>query len=225
MSFPRPGSIVSLKTSQSESYSDDERFEDVLNVPGNTSHISDLDALQNLTVNDQRSQTVIDSRDQGASANQRRAPLCVVCEKRPQYSKAGKKYTTCGMSCAEKLQSGSGWSDTSARIPEGVRDLPYSRDDDTDDDLDSNWGVDAEAEITPDYYSDSESPSIQSLRPNQAQSKPVRLAPAYQPWTPLCIVCRKKPPYSKDGRKYPTCGLTCAEKAVSICCVSALNRQ
>ena len=38
-------------------------------------------------------------------------------------------------------------------------------------------------------------------------------------------VCRKKPPYSKEGRKYPTCGLTCAEKAVSMCCVSAPNRQ
>ena len=78
MPFPRLGSIVSLETSQSELYSDDERFEDVSNVPGNTSHISDLDALRNLTVNDQRSQTVGDRRDQGASANQRRIPLCVV---------------------------------------------------------------------------------------------------------------------------------------------------
>ena len=105
------------------------------------------------------------------------------------------------MSCAEKLQSGSGWSDTSVRIPEGVRDSPYSQDDDTDDDLDSTWGVDAEAEITPDYYSDGESqfirsaladqpqsPSIQSPRPNRVQSNPVRFAPVYQPQTPLCIV-------------------------------------
>ncbi|KAJ2921128.1 hypothetical protein H1R20_g15965, partial [Candolleomyces eurysporus] len=35
---------------------------------------------------------------------------------------------------------------------------------------------------------------------------------SYQrPQTPrLCIVCKQKPPYSKNGKSYPTCGLTCA---------------
>ncbi|KIM41676.1 hypothetical protein M413DRAFT_444924 [Hebeloma cylindrosporum] len=32
----------------------------------------------------------------------------------------------------------------------------------------------------------------------------------YQPGIDVCIVCRKRPPYSKGGKKYPTCGLTCA---------------
>jgi len=231
MRFPLPGFIklISLKTGQSKSHNGNERSEGVSNVPGNASHISDLEILRNLTVNDQR--------DQGASASQPRAPLCVVCQERPQYSKAGGKYTTCGLSCAEKLQSGGGWSDTSARMPEGARDLPYLRaakDDDTDDDLYSISSADVEAKITPDYYSDhdgnsqsiqpapdgqSQSPSVHATQPYRPQSKPLPSAPVYQPQTPLCIVCRKRPPYSKEGRKYPTCGLTCAEKAVSMCCV------
>lgn len=35
-------------------------------------------------------------------------------------------------------------------------------------------------------------------------------SPAGSPSGPLCVVCRKKPPFSKNGRSYPTCGLTCA---------------
>ncbi|KAF8901076.1 hypothetical protein CPB84DRAFT_1778420 [Gymnopilus junonius] len=34
--------------------------------------------------------------------------------------------------------------------------------------------------------------------------------PAYYPGVALCIVCQQRPPYSKGGRSYPTCGLTCA---------------
>ena len=72
MCFPLSGFIKfnSLKTGQSKSHSGNERSEGVSNVPGNVSHISDLDILRNLTVNDQR--------NQGASASQQRAPLCVV---------------------------------------------------------------------------------------------------------------------------------------------------
>ncbi|KIM72326.1 hypothetical protein PILCRDRAFT_829822 [Piloderma croceum F 1598] len=45
--------------------------------------------------------------------------------------------------------------------------------------------------------------------------------PIYQVQTPLCIVCQKKPPYSKGRKQYPTCGLACAAKVsnVSMCCV------
>ena len=37
-------------------------------------------------------------------------------------------------------------------------------------------------------------------------------------------VCYKKPPYSKGGKQYPTCGLACAAKVsnVSMCCVSLM---
>ncbi|PPR03282.1 hypothetical protein CVT26_008116 [Gymnopilus dilepis] len=34
--------------------------------------------------------------------------------------------------------------------------------------------------------------------------------PAYYPGIALCIVCQQRPPYSKGGKSYPTCGLTCA---------------
>ena len=72
MRFPLPGFIklISFKTGQSKSHSGDERSEGVSNVPGNASHISDLDILRNLTVNDRR--------NQGVSPSQQRTPLCVV---------------------------------------------------------------------------------------------------------------------------------------------------
>ncbi|KAF8154072.1 hypothetical protein B0H34DRAFT_720180 [Crassisporium funariophilum] len=34
--------------------------------------------------------------------------------------------------------------------------------------------------------------------------------PPYYPGITLCIICRRKPPYSKGGKSYPTCGNSCA---------------
>lgn len=50
------------------------------------------------------------------------------------------------------------------------------------------------------------------------ESQPVQVPPAIPPQPPLCIVCHTRPPYAKEGKSYPTCGLTCAAK-VSMCCV------
>ncbi|KJA13313.1 hypothetical protein HYPSUDRAFT_49917 [Hypholoma sublateritium FD-334 SS-4] len=39
------------------------------------------------------------------------------------------------------------------------------------------------------------------------------LSPALEPYYPgvtMCIVCQKRQPYSKNGKNYPTCGMTCA---------------
>ncbi|KAJ3505090.1 hypothetical protein NLJ89_g7599 [Agrocybe chaxingu] len=46
---------------------------------------------------------------------------------------------------------------------------------------------------------------------------PGTLAP-YYPGITTCIVCQQRPPYSKNGKSYPTCGTTCArllEDAIS----------
>ncbi|KDR78415.1 hypothetical protein GALMADRAFT_245586 [Galerina marginata CBS 339.88] len=34
--------------------------------------------------------------------------------------------------------------------------------------------------------------------------------PPYYPGITVCIVCERRPPYSRGGKSYPTCGLTCA---------------
>jgi len=67
--------------------------------------------------------------------------------------------------------------------------------DDSDDDLNNYCSADLELEPS-NHNSDKETQFIQS-------------PPAYQP-QPLCIVCHIKPPYSKGGNRYPTCGLQCA---------------
>jgi len=43
-----------------------------------------------------------------ASTNQTCTLLCVVCKRRPRYSKDGKEFPTCGLNCAEILESGNG---------------------------------------------------------------------------------------------------------------------
>jgi len=63
---------------------------------------------RNQTASGPRNQTAGGQRNQAVGANQKQAPLCVVCKERPQYSKAGTTYPTCGLSCAQKLPSGSG---------------------------------------------------------------------------------------------------------------------
>ncbi|KIM72328.1 hypothetical protein PILCRDRAFT_829825 [Piloderma croceum F 1598] len=44
-------------------------------------------------------------RHQTSSPPQKHTPLCIVCKQRPQYSKAGTKYLTCGLTCGDKLES------------------------------------------------------------------------------------------------------------------------
>ncbi|KIM75125.1 hypothetical protein PILCRDRAFT_684926 [Piloderma croceum F 1598] len=76
-------------------------------------------------------------------------------------------------------------------------------DDLDDDDLDDSWSSDVGS--APNDNLDEDTQYIQS-------------PPAYQSQPSLCIVCHLRPPYAKGGKRYPTCGLTCAAK-VSICCV------
>lgn len=43
-------------------------------------------------------------RQQNTNENQISQPLCIVCKQRPQYSKDGVKYSTCGLTCGQKLE-------------------------------------------------------------------------------------------------------------------------
>jgi len=89
-----------------------------------------------------------------------------------------------------------------------------AEEDDLDDDLDDFRSTDSW--VAPNYNLDAQ--YIQS-------------PPAYQPLPSLCIVrhlllqhitllmspqvCNKRPPYAKGGKRYPTCGLTCAAELTS----------
>lgn len=76
--------------------------------------------------------------------------------------------------------------------------MQAAEEDDLDDDLDDFWSTDSW--VAPNYNLDA-----------QYMQSP----PAYQPQPSLCIVCNKRPPYAKGGKRYPTCGLTCAAELTS----------
>ncbi|KAF9526065.1 hypothetical protein CPB83DRAFT_795464, partial [Crepidotus variabilis] len=42
---------------------------------------------------------------------------------------------------------------------------------------------------------------------SNSQASPTQ---TYYPGIDVCIVCQQRPPYSKNGKSYPTCGMTCA---------------
>jgi len=94
-----------------------------------------------------------------------------VCGVRPSYSKGGKKYPTCGLSCADKLKvNGAIGSSHSAG---GSRLMC----------------------------------TVSFILPRYLQTKLVSAShPVFEQ------VCGVRPSYSKGGKKYPTCSLSCADK-------------
>ncbi|KAF6741304.1 hypothetical protein DFP72DRAFT_291161 [Ephemerocybe angulata] len=58
-----------------------------------------------------------------------------------------------------------------------------------------------------------------TVKPEQSDSRGPSWSPmeSFTSTEPsLCIICKEKPPYSRFGKSYPTCGLTCAAKLDDI---------
>jgi len=154
---------------------------------------------------------------------------CVVCGIKPKHP----GYPTCGLTCARKLEASGGSYPTSTRSSSGPG-TNYSNSP-----AGSSSPMCVVCGVRPSYNKGGKkyptcgltckakyeaggysSPSgqnpggVSSLFRNLSlgSSSGSATSPPSTPSRPgMCVVCGVKPPYSKGGKSYPTCGLSCAE--------------
>ncbi|KAJ2913103.1 hypothetical protein MD484_g7312, partial [Candolleomyces efflorescens] len=86
---------------------------------------------------------------------------------------------------------------------------PAQLDSDDEGSIEYDWENDSQVDDRDDLSYDVRRPPLN--RRGSSSAVPATPPPRYSALPgPLCVVCKIKPPYNKNGKSYPTCGLTCA---------------
>ncbi|PPQ75888.1 hypothetical protein CVT26_000153 [Gymnopilus dilepis] len=140
----------------------------------------------------------------GLYANVLYSRFSKVCQKKPQYSKVGRSYPTCGLTCAAALKSALSSSSVSASaaspVPSTLRDSSYRNHRPAP--LRPMRGVPCTSASTA-------NPLITHIAAPVGNQVPQRQQRSTNSQGNNCVVCKVK--HCRDN-KHVTCGLTCAEQ-------------